>query len=131
MNKVAQLIQKREDDQESTYCCIFWPSESLFCQEALQRLGVYGNLIIKEFQFDLIPLDKDILSFEMEMSFRDLYRDGDLSCYTYVAETLMKFEMLYGPFRHIFGKGSGAKVRDFKPIEKNPHYIDNIGYIAK
>lgn len=41
--------------------------------------GVYEPLDIKDFSFDLIPLESDLLSLEIESQFKDFYLENDLS----------------------------------------------------
>lgn len=71
---------------------------------------MYANLDIKDFNFDLIPIDTDILSLELENSFKEMYVDQDLSTYTYIAESLQRIQLVYGKIKNVFAKGNGAKV---------------------
>lgn len=47
-----------------------------------------SSVELRDFTFDLIPLDLDVLSLEMPDSFRDMIVDYDLSIYNYVAESI-------------------------------------------
>ena len=49
------------------------------CREALELFNVYAELTIKDFNFDLIPIEKDLMSLEMEYLFKDYYLGNDLS----------------------------------------------------
>lgn len=69
-----------------------------------------GNFqLISNFNFDLIPCASDLISLELQNSFKDLYLNGNLSYYSYVATSLLRLESLYGTFQNILGKGEGAK----------------------
>ena len=55
-------------------------------------------------------MDTDLLSLEMDHSFKDTFLGNDLSLYTYVAESLQRIQLIYGQIPNIFAKGNGAKV---------------------
>ena len=47
------------------------PRKSLLCEKKLKEAGVHGSLTnIEEFSLTLIPFDSDLLSMEIENSFR-------------------------------------------------------------
>lgn len=73
---------------------------------------------MKDFSFDLIPLDLDVLSLEMHDSFRDMVIDYDLSLYNYVAESINRIQLVMGTIPNIYCKGDGAKVYFFLYIFK-------------
>jgi len=88
MQRISKIILKdqinsgnNEDKQESKFSLILWPRKNILCKETLEEQGVYGNLKIRDFNFDLIPLENDLLSLEMNFSFRDTYIDQDLNLY--------------------------------------------------
>jgi hypothetical protein len=51
----------------------------------LESEYVYQDLQIKDFNFDLIPIETDLLSLEMEYNFKDFYLNEDLSLASHVA----------------------------------------------
>ena len=108
MKRIARIIHK--NSQDKNYHLVFWPRRTILCKEALESYGVYGNLDIRDFNFDLIPLDTDLLSLELDNCFKELYIENDLSTYTYVAESLQRLQLVYGKIRTIFAKGSGPKM---------------------
>ena len=64
----------------------------------------------KDFSFDLIPLDLDVLSLEMPDAFREMVIDYDLSIYNYVAESISRIQLVMGTIPNIYCKGDGAKM---------------------
>lgn len=75
------------------------------CKEALERAGVlnfycfellliffffeiFADVKIKDFNFDLIPIEKNVLSMEMNHKFRDIYIENELSVFTHIVESL-------------------------------------------
>jgi len=72
--KVAKLI-KAANGPNNTYKLVFWPSRTILAKELLEQEGVLSSVEIKDFSFDLIPLDLDVLSLEMPDAFRDMMID--------------------------------------------------------
>ena len=64
---------------------LFVPRRTTVCIEALELFNVSADLTIKDFNFDLIPLEKDLLSLEMEHFFKDYYLGNDLSLLQFVS----------------------------------------------
>jgi hypothetical protein len=69
-----------------------------------------ASVEMKDFSFDLIPLDLDVLSLEMADAFREMIIDYDLSIYNYVAESLNRIQLVMGTIPNIYCKGDGAKM---------------------
>ena len=46
------------------------------CERVLEQEGVFGYVNIDEYQLDLIPLDKDVLSLELPEFFRSYFLVG-------------------------------------------------------
>eukprot|EP01065_Artemidia_motanka_P001781 TRINITY_DN10832_c0_g1_i1.p1 TRINITY_DN10832_c0_g1~~TRINITY_DN10832_c0_g1_i1.p1 ORF type:complete len:650 (+),score=210.47 TRINITY_DN10832_c0_g1_i1:82-2031(+) len=61
--------------------------------------------------FDLFPIDKDVLSLELDFPFRELSVDGDTSAVSHIAKALKKLQEFFGqiPPRSIRGKGRYAE----------------------
>lgn len=77
-----------------------------------------SSVELKDFSFDLIPLDLDVLSLEMHDSFRDMTVDYDLSIYNYVAESINRIQLVMGNIPNVYCKGDGAKmVYDILKVE--------------
>eukprot|EP00877_Chromochloris_zofingiensis_P013688 jgi/Chrzof1/8573/Cz03g16010.t1 len=93
---------------------VFWvPRRSIACERLLEEEGVYGDLVQGEFPFDLVPLDDDVLSLELDNAFRECTLEGDPSSLFYAASAIMKLQQMYGLIPHIQGKGpAAAAVKD-------------------
>ena len=48
-------------------------------QDYLKQEGVYGNLVVGQYELDLLPLDFDLLSLELPFAYRDYALNGDSS----------------------------------------------------
>lgn len=78
--------------------CQYFGRRERYCAKKYQSRREYFILLIKvvssvelrDFSFDLIPLDQDVLSLEMHDAFRDMTIENDLSIYNYVAESISR-----------------------------------------
>jgi len=48
----------------------FIPQRSILCERLLKAEGVYGDLAIADIPVDWVPYDTDVLSLELESTFR-------------------------------------------------------------
>ncbi len=48
----------------------FVPRRSILCERLLKSEGVYGDVTVADIPLDWVPLDTDILSLELESTFR-------------------------------------------------------------
>lgn len=89
---------------------IFWvPRRTLVSDKLLEELGVLGDAEIAELPLHFFPLDKDVLSLELDDSFGDLYLSKDPACVFMLARALMGIQQKHGLFPRIIGKGDNAK----------------------
>ncbi|XP_021346292.1 vacuolar protein sorting-associated protein 33A-like isoform X1 [Mizuhopecten yessoensis] len=112
MEQIAQnlLQEEQKGGFRKDYHIIFVPRRSLLCDKKLKEMGVYGTITnFEEFQLSLIPFDSDLLSMEMESSFRECYLENDFTSMHYAAQSLMTLQALYGIIPNICGKGDCAK----------------------
>ncbi|XP_066290958.1 vacuolar protein sorting-associated protein 33A-like [Branchiostoma lanceolatum] len=112
MEIVAQNILKEEETGGSRkeFHIFFVPRKSLLCEQKLKELGVYGTFSnVDEYTLDLIPFDSDLLSMEIDTTFRDCYLEDDMTSMYYAAKSLMSVQALYGIIPTICGKGDCAR----------------------
>ena len=101
--------QKSKETAYKQYGIIFVPRRSRVCEERLKAQGVRGDVIIDELNLDFLPMDTDLLSMEMNDSFRDLYLNKDTTSIFNLAQGLITLQQLYGIIPNIFVKGDMAK----------------------
>ncbi|KAI0225757.1 Vacuolar protein sorting-associated protein 33A [Lamellibrachia satsuma] len=112
MDSVAQNVHREE---EAVGCLkefhiFFVPRKSMLCENKLKELGVHGCFTnIDEYCLNLIPFDYDLLSMEMESSFKECYLQNDETSLFYTVQALMTLQTLYGVIPNIYGKGELAK----------------------
>ncbi|KNC51656.1 vacuolar protein sorting-associated protein 33A [Thecamonas trahens ATCC 50062] len=109
MKMIARQIRGAVEGTHE-YFVLFAPRKTLICERVLEEEGVLGDCTLFEFAMDLIPLDDDVLSLEMESAFRECYLDGDRTALYSVATSLMKIQAMYGTIPHIMGAGPAAKL---------------------
>ena len=88
----------------------FVPRKSMIAERILEEEGVYGDLTVGSFNLDLIPFDDDLLSLELDGSFRECFLDGDPTSLFHVARSLMKLQDYFGMFPKILGIGDSSKL---------------------
>lgn len=65
---------------------------------------------IHDFNFDLLPLDTDLLSLEYKPSLRELFLSREYNCHHMAAESLFRLETTFGTFKAVMVKGKHAKI---------------------
>lgn len=78
-------------------------------EQILEQAGVLGDTSIAEFPLYFLPLEKDLLSLELEDSFADLYLRKDPTPIFFLARALMLIQQKHGLFPRITGKGDHGK----------------------
>lgn len=67
-----QKLQRNGSSEHEFF--IFWvPRRTLVCDKILEEQGILGDTSVSEFPLYFLPLEKDVLSLELEESFSDLY----------------------------------------------------------
>lgn len=68
-----------------------------------------GDVNIAELPLYFFPLERDVLSLELDSAFRDLYLSKDTTPTFLMAKALMGIQSKHGLFPRIIGKGDNAK----------------------
>ncbi|RIA91417.1 vacuolar protein sorting 33A [Glomus cerebriforme] len=113
MKYIAEHIGHHQKDNLSSseyeYNLFFVPRRTMICERVLEEAGVFGEITIGEYHLDLIPFEDDLLSLELDNTFKELYLDGDYTSIYYAARALMKLQTKFGLFPRVIGKGDCAK----------------------
>ncbi|KAL6073863.1 Vacuolar protein-sorting-associated protein 33, variant 2 [Balamuthia mandrillaris] len=110
MKCVADHIHEHQrEEQKKQYNVFFVPRRTMIAERHLEEEGVYDDVVIGEYHLDLIPFEQDVLSLELEDSYRECFLDGDRTSLFYMARSLMKIQSMFGIIPHIKGKGACAK----------------------
>lgn len=120
------LYDKNKERGSKTYYAVFWPKRSSVCKEFLEAKGMLSSFTLRDFSFDLIPIDHDLYSLEIKC-FKELFVDQEYSIYTLVAESIQRLQCVFGRVRNIFGKGSAARnVYEILGIKQTEIKIDDV-----
>ncbi|XP_059169291.1 vacuolar protein sorting-associated protein 33A-like isoform X2 [Physella acuta] len=113
MSTIASCLVSEETkggQSRKEFYLLFVPRKSLLCEKKLKEAGVYGSFAsVEEFNLGLIPFDSDLLSMEMDESYRECYLENDFTSMFFAAQSLMTLQALYGTIPYIYGKGDCAK----------------------
>ncbi|KAL6895565.1 Sec1-like protein [Trichoderma longibrachiatum] len=106
----AQIKRIQRESQTTHDFHIFWvPRRTLVSDQLLEEAGVLGDINISELPLLFFPLEDDVLSLELEDSFKDLYLSKDITPNFLMAKALMEVQKNHGLFPRIIGKGDHAK----------------------
>ncbi|KAI9016781.1 Sec1-like protein [Hyaloraphidium curvatum] len=106
----SQVRNTSSGGRKAQHHLYFVPQRTSACVRELEEQGVFGDVVIGDYNLDLVPLERDVLSLEAGNSFRDLYLDGDTSCVYQLAKSILKLEAIYGEIPRVLGKGEHARA---------------------
>ncbi|KAK3995419.1 Sec1-like protein [Cladorrhinum sp. PSN332] len=105
-----QITRLQREAQSPHEYHIFWvPRRTQLCDKVLEEAGVLGDTNVAELPLYFFPLDRDVLSLELDDSFRDLYLAKDPTPVFTLSRALMGIQQKHGLFPRIVGKGDNAK----------------------
>ncbi|KAI8965888.1 vacuolar protein sorting 33A-like protein [Daldinia sp. FL1419] len=98
---IAEHIKRLQRESQTGHeFHIFW---------LLEEAGVLGDVSIAELPLYFFPLERDVLSLELDDSFRDLFLFKDTTPTFLMAKALMGIQSKHGLFPRVIGKGDNAK----------------------
>ncbi|KAL5471513.1 hypothetical protein EMCRGX_G029636 [Ephydatia muelleri] len=104
------ITQDMKDGVRINYNVVFVPRKLACCDMVLERDGVFGQVMIHEWNLYLIPLDEHILSLEVPDATQALYLHGDYTLLHSVAQSVIQLECLYGTIKTFRSKGTLSKT---------------------
>ena len=78
---------------------IFVPGESYEILEYLNKNNFNDSIHYKNYNIDLIPIDKDILTLNFNEDLRKIYLENNYTIVTYLAKAIIKLEAIFGKFK--------------------------------
>ncbi|ETS87059.1 hypothetical protein PFICI_00887 [Pestalotiopsis fici W106-1] len=109
-NIADQIKRLQRESQTGHEFHIFWvPRRTVVSDKLLEASGVLGDVNIHELPLYFFPLERDVLSLELDDSFRDLFLSKDTTPAFLIAKALMNIQTRHGLFPRIIGKGDNAK----------------------
>ncbi|ORY66227.1 Sec1-like protein [Pseudomassariella vexata] len=105
-----QIKRLQRESQTGHEFHIFWvPRRTLVSDKLLEEAGVLGDVNVHELPLYFFPLERDVLSLELDESFRDLFLCKDTTPAFLMAKALMGIQSKHGLFPRIIGKGDNAQ----------------------
>ncbi|KAM3698374.1 hypothetical protein ACB098_06G183900 [Castanea mollissima] len=92
------------------YFVYFVPRRTVVCEKILEEENVYNLMTIGEYPLYIVPLDEDVLSFELDLAYKESQVDGDTSSLWHIAKAIHKLEFSFGVIPNVRAKGK-ASVR--------------------
>lgn len=129
MQLISAHVKKGHDSryEQHRYHLYMCPRATTVCEKILISNNVMIDFdTIDQINLFLIPLENDLLSMQMDRSFREIVLDKDFSVYHYIARAILQLEHNYGPIQLKEGKGTASSqvLRILKMLED-----DDIEYI--
>ncbi|KAL4191165.1 hypothetical protein AMTRI_Chr07g28360 [Amborella trichopoda] len=95
------------------YFVYFVPRRTVVCEKILEEAKVHQMLTIGEYPLYTLPLDEDVLSFELDFAYKECQIDGDTSSLWHIAKAIHKLEFSFGLIPNVRAKGKAStKVVD-------------------
>ncbi|KAI1213788.1 vacuolar protein sorting 33A-like protein [Annulohypoxylon truncatum] len=105
-----QIKRLQRESQTGHEFHVFWvPRRTLVSDKLLEESGVLGDVNIAELPLYFFPLERDVLSLELDSSFQDLFLFKDTTPTFLMAKALMGIQSKHGLFPRVIGKGDNAK----------------------
>lgn len=107
---IEQIKRLQRESQSGHEFHVFWvPRRTLVSDKLLEEAGVLGDVNVAELPLYFFPLERDVLSLELENSFQDLFLFKDTTPTFLMAKALMGIQSKHGLFPRVIGKGDNAK----------------------
>lgn len=102
-------MYREQNRSRKEFHIFFVPCKSLLCEKKLQNRGVYGSFsLIEEFPCDLFPFDSDLVSMELNQTYKEFFLDNDPTSLYQVAQAIRRLQRLYGKVTRVTGRGPAA-----------------------
>ncbi|KAL5545069.1 hypothetical protein UlMin_008853 [Ulmus minor] len=90
------------------YHVYFVPRRAVGCEKILEEEKVHHLLSVGEYPLYIVPLDEDILSFELDLAYKECQVDGDTSSLWHIAKAIRKLESSFGVIPNVRAKGKAS-----------------------
>ncbi|KAK1283991.1 hypothetical protein QJS10_CPA09g01806 [Acorus calamus] len=90
------------------YFVYFVPRRTVACEKILEEEKVNHMVTIGEYPLYTIPFDEDVLSFELDMAYKECQVDGDTTSLWHVAKAIHKLEFIFGLIPNVRAKGKAS-----------------------
>ncbi|KNA03454.1 hypothetical protein SOVF_209030, partial [Spinacia oleracea] len=114
---------------QKEYYLYFVPRRSVACEQILKEEKVHDLFTIGEYPLYMVPLDEDVISFELDFAYKECLVDADTSSLWHIAKAIHRLEFSFGLIPNVRAKGKAsldvAEILDRMQTEE-PVNIDNV-----
>lgn len=100
-NDVSKAIQRE-------YFVYFVPRRAVACEKILEEEKMHHLMTMGEYSLYWVPLDEDVLSFELDLAYKESIVDGDMSSLWHIAKAIHKLEFSFGLIPNVRAKGKAS-----------------------
>ncbi|KAJ8872984.1 hypothetical protein PR048_026600 [Dryococelus australis] len=93
-----QINAEIAHNRNNVYHLIVVPCSLVSIEQLLEEEGIYGEVTVHTFAWEMHHIETNLLSLELPCMFRMLFADGDYSFLPVVAHSLWSLQMLFGKF---------------------------------
>lgn len=104
----SQIHSDTSNGLQREYFVYFVPRRTVVCEKILEEEKVHDLLTIGEYPLYVVPLDEDILSFELDLAFKECLVDGDTTSHWHIAKAIHKLEFTFGLIPNVRAKGRAS-----------------------
>lgn len=116
------------------YYLYFVPRRSVACEQILKEEKVHDLLTIGEYPLYMVPLDEDVLSFELDCAYKECLVDADTSSLWHIAKAVHRLEFAFGVIPNVRAKGKAslrvAEIMDKMQMEEPVNIADVVPEIS-
>ncbi|GAA0158477.1 membrane trafficking regulatory protein [Lithospermum erythrorhizon] len=126
----SQIRDDTSQGIQREYFLYFVPRRSVACEKILEEEKVHDLLTIGEYPLYLIPMDVDLISFDIDLGYKECAVDGNTTSLWQIAKAIHKLEFSVGVIPNVRAKGKGSvRVADMvKRMQvKEPVNMANAG----
>ncbi|KAA8534431.1 hypothetical protein F0562_031948 [Nyssa sinensis] len=104
----SQIHNDTSKGLQREYFVYFVPRRAVACEKILEEEKVHDLMTIGEYPLYIVPLDEDVLSFELDLAYKECLVDGDTSSLWHMAKAIHKLEFSFGVIPNVRAKGKAA-----------------------
>ncbi len=106
------------------FSLIFIPGETSEIIKSMMKMEILKNYDIYNFSIEIMPIDHDLLSLELENSFKEIYINKNNSPILKLADVVLKLEVAFGKISNTYIKGDYAKIfNDILTLKEEEHNL--------
>ncbi|CAA2961403.1 vacuolar -sorting-associated 33 homolog [Olea europaea subsp. europaea] len=104
----SQIHNDTSKGLQREYFLYFVPRRAVACEKILEDEKVHEMLTVGEYPLYLIPLDEDVLSFELDLAYKECTVNGDTTSLWHIAKSIHKLEFSFGTIPNVRAKGKAS-----------------------